>query len=380
MHTASSLRPHVGVCLLSVLLLLLNPAPADSARITGSILKGAEKLVLNSDFGWQYLGRFAFDNSGKAKFNGVFDIGGGSATVTGTKHFLIFYRDGDGFDGWPSVYNAQMSCLNKVIFSRFQATLQIGATTVYDFTVKSATRAAYWYIVYAACDASLMNVTYDMRLTNDATMFPFTSPHISFDRQGVIEVFGFVFGAYFLLSLLFSRSIARLLRRGVLHPVHQIIIGCFCVQWLGLSLELAHETQFAVDGVGLPQTKNAGDVIGAIAYISFLFSLMMIARGWSITTSKLSRKAIMAAYYAVFLGAFIGVYAWDATRDKSATLYVFESWPGFAVLMLNAFLLLNFWVLSFRSFVFEKRKPKKVFYRNFVIAYTCWYFCPALPE
>ena len=36
-------------------------------------------------------------------------------------------------------------------------------------------------------------------------------------------------------------------------------------------------------------------------------------------------------------------------------------------------LLLNFWVLTFRSFVFEKRKPKKIFYRNFVILYTCWY-------
>lgn len=232
-----------------------------------------------------------------------------------------------------------------------------------------------------------------MRLTNDASAFPFTGSHMSYDRQAVVEVFGFVFGAYFLLSLLFSRSIARLLRRGVLHPVHQIVIGCFCLQWLGLTLELAHETQVAVDGVGLPYTKNAGDIIGAIAYISFLFSLMMIARGWSITTSKLSRKAIMGAYYGMFLGAFIAVcdrppnthtpfwycfdgavrYAWDATRDKSATLYVFESWPGFAVLSLNAFLLLNFWVLTFRSFVFEKRKPKKIFYRNFVLLYTCWF-------
>jgi hypothetical protein len=43
------------------------------------------------------------------------------------------------------------------------------------------------------------------------------------------------------------------------------------------------------------------------------------------------------------------------------------------VLCLNAFLLLNFWVLTFRSFVFEKRKPKKIFYRNFVILYTAWY-------
>lgn len=67
------------------------------------------------------------------------------------------------------------------------------------------------------------------------------------------------------------------------------------------------------------------------------------------------------------------MYAWDATRDKSATLYIFESWPGFAVLCMNAFLLLNFWVLTFRSFVFEKRKPKKIFYRNFVILYTAWY-------
>ena len=50
--------------------------------------------------------------------------------------------------------------MNKVIFSRFQATLAAGSSTVYDFTVKSTSRAAYWYIVYAACDAPLINVTY----------------------------------------------------------------------------------------------------------------------------------------------------------------------------------------------------------------------------
>jgi hypothetical protein len=112
--------------------------------------------------------------------------------------------------------------------------------------------------VYAACDSTVMNMTYDMTLTNGPAPFPFTSRQASYDRQGVVEVFGFVFGAYFLLSLLFSRAIARLLRRGVLHPVHQMIIGCFFVQWLGLALELAHETQLNVDGVGLQYTKNAG--------------------------------------------------------------------------------------------------------------------------
>jgi hypothetical protein len=43
------------------------------------------------------------------------------------------------------------------------------------------------------------------------------------------------------------------------------------------------------------------------------------------------------------------------------------------VLTLNAFLMMNFWILTFRSFVFEKRKPKKIFYRNFAICYTLWY-------
>ena len=32
------------------------------------------------------------------------------------------------------------------------------------------------------------------------------------------------------------------------------------MQWLGVTLELAHETQVAVDGEGLPYTKNAGNV------------------------------------------------------------------------------------------------------------------------
>jgi hypothetical protein len=116
-------------------------------RFRGAVLKQQDKIALNTDFGWNFLGRFAFDNTGKARFNGVFDVGGAvsSSTISAQKHFLVFYRDGDGYDGWPSVYNAKMSCLNKVVFSRFQATLQVGASTIYDFTVRSATRASYWY-------------------------------------------------------------------------------------------------------------------------------------------------------------------------------------------------------------------------------------------
>ena len=60
--------------------------------------------------------------------------------------------------------------------------------------------------MYAACDSGYLNMTYDMRLTNDASRFPFTSSHMSYDRQSVAEVQGFVFGGYFVLSLLFSRA------------------------------------------------------------------------------------------------------------------------------------------------------------------------------
>jgi hypothetical protein len=61
---------------------------------------------------------------------------------------------------------------------------------------------------------------------------------VAVPRQGVVETFGFVYGAYFVLSLLFSRGIARLQRRGVLHPVHQIIIGCFFLQVSGHVLPI----------------------------------------------------------------------------------------------------------------------------------------------
>jgi hypothetical protein len=68
-------------------------------RLSGTILKQKPGLEnLNGDFGWQFLGRFAFDNTGRARFNGVFDVGdsGGKNTDSGVRHFLAFYRDGDG--------------------------------------------------------------------------------------------------------------------------------------------------------------------------------------------------------------------------------------------------------------------------------------------
>jgi hypothetical protein len=130
-----------------LLLLLITDCAVHAVRLSGTIQK-QNRDRLNGEFGWQFLGRFAFDNSGKARFNGKFTVGAPSAATldSGIRHFLAFYRDGDGGkDGWPLVYNAaELSCMNKVAFSRFQATLALGSTTVYDFTVTSASRASYW--------------------------------------------------------------------------------------------------------------------------------------------------------------------------------------------------------------------------------------------
>jgi hypothetical protein len=130
-----------------ILLLLITYCPVQAVRLSGTILKQNPGLDnLNGEFGWQFLGRFAFDNTGKARFNGVLNVGGsgGKTSDSGVRHFLAFYRDGDGSGGWPSVYAAEFSCMNKVAFSRFRATLALDSATVYDFTVTSATRASYW--------------------------------------------------------------------------------------------------------------------------------------------------------------------------------------------------------------------------------------------
>jgi hypothetical protein len=63
---------------------------------------------------------------------GIFLPSTETATVQDTTITSVYYCNiWSGTGGWPSVYNArQFSCMNKVAFSRFQATLAYGSTTL----------------------------------------------------------------------------------------------------------------------------------------------------------------------------------------------------------------------------------------------------------
>ena len=71
------------------------------------------------------------------------------------------------------------------------------------------------------------------------------------------------------------------------------------------------------------RTSRCFEVVG---YLIFINTLLLVARGWTITTSKLSRKSENAFFTALLVCIYVGLFFSDTLRDRAdrcVYVYVF---------------------------------------------------------
>jgi len=342
----------------------------------------AEAKFVNRDFqirrteaDWHFVEKFCFDDSGQATL-----AMRATTTDANVTQQLLFYNDFEE-RGWPYIYNSKMTCEERVSptwapASDFLRPMSDGTEdnpyiNFLQYIVPKAQRPRFWYIVYAACGGADVDLHIEMEFLNANRGT--NQHHFSCDEQGLLEVYSFFACVYFVFSCFLLVLLYQLDQRNKLTPVHGFVVASFICEIISIHTKLGHWAQLSGDGIGSLQSETAGKLFHILAQLIFMFTLLLVARGWTITTSKLSRKRYLAGYLACLIAIYVGVFIWDATRDRSATLYVYESWPGFALLLMHWLILILFWVLLLRTYSFEKRSPQRYLYRWLGIIYTFWF-------
>eukprot|EP00802_Teleaulax_amphioxeia_P008520 Tamp_08529.p3 GENE.Tamp_08529~~Tamp_08529.p3 ORF type:complete len:174 (-),score=39.70 Tamp_08529:1605-2126(-) len=140
-----------------------------------------------------------------------------------------------------------------------------------------------------------------------------------------------------------------------------------------MILYLVHYSQYMKDGVGKEGCEIFARCFEVVGYLIFINTLLLVARGWTITTSKLSRKSENAFFTALLVCIYVGLFFSDTLRDRADSNYLYDSWAGYFFIAMNVFLMVTFHYLLHRTYVFEKLVVKRNFYRRFGFIYTIWF-------
>ena len=72
-------------------------------------------------------------------------------------------------------------------------------------------------------------------------------------------------------------------------------------------------------------THRCFEVVGFLVFIN---TLLLIARGWTITTNKLSRKMENLFFTCVLVCIYVGLFFSETLTDPADTVYVYDTWAG----------------------------------------------------
>lgn len=324
--------------------------------------------TVKSDKGWNYLTKFCFDDTGEGLFR--INLKG----IKGEDTRIILYNDLD--NSWPAVYNSPDGCKGRqdAALPQNWRRFPIGEWLGFKYEVSKSGRQHFWFVVISNCDDSI-EVEYELTFRNGGGKW---KKEFSYDEQGLPELYLFFAVMYLIgwLGILYLMNKWR--RRRIVHPIQQMLVCSYATEFTAVICGMIHFFIYMSDGVGAVFLERLGKALHMLARLGFIAVLLLVAKGWTITTSKLNKKRHLAVLMLVLLALHIAVLVLEVTRDQATTLYVYESPPGYALLALNMVTLFFFVIHVIRTSAYERSDTKKAFYRKFGFIFSFWFVTPTL--
>eukprot|EP01128_Nolandella_sp_AFSM9_P003561 TRINITY_DN153_c0_g2_i1.p1 TRINITY_DN153_c0_g2~~TRINITY_DN153_c0_g2_i1.p1 ORF type:complete len:451 (-),score=111.84 TRINITY_DN153_c0_g2_i1:1569-2921(-) len=259
--------------------------------------------------------------------------------------------------------------LKKHAFHRLE--LQPGGKSTIEVPV--FVRAYYFYMSLSNCKGPIEVPSYTVTFLNPGGLW---YRQFSYDLQGIGPIFIFFFLAYTVLLAVHGWGVYQQMQTESWHPIIRILSVCIALEVLACLSQLIHYAVYANNGIGAPALRGLGDLLNMASNIALIFLLILIAKGWAITTSYLANKNVIIIVLGLFGLSYLALFIWDNAMPDG-NLYFYDNWPGLIVLILRFGTWLWF-VWSLRGTIrLESLPEKRQFYFIFGGAYSVWFM--ALP-
>lgn len=242
--------------------------------------------------------------------------------------------------------------------------------------IRETLRPRFWYFVFAACGVeTVVPVEYELHAENIRQGF---QSEFSLDEKGSVPLHlsaAFLFMAVAQTLRLVARRAtgAEALRSRPL--LRLLLVSTMCSAAGASSLSL-HFAVYMLDGYGLGTLEVLGQVFVCCAKGALTLLVLLVAKGWALFYSPedfVRRRLLLLLWaVAVVLSIACEIHV-DYFRDWSTTLYLYETWPGLVILLLNVLFFCEAWRSMRNTYCHETSEEVRIFYVMIALA-SVFYF------
>eukprot|EP01104_Vermistella_antarctica_P017944 TRINITY_DN6500_c0_g1_i1.p1 TRINITY_DN6500_c0_g1~~TRINITY_DN6500_c0_g1_i1.p1 ORF type:complete len:416 (+),score=99.10 TRINITY_DN6500_c0_g1_i1:152-1399(+) len=230
--------------------------------------------------------------------------------------------------------------------------------------------AEYWYFAVANCslaDGQDSVFDWSFEFLNGNSQF-------SYDLSGVVYIY-LLFSIVF-LALTCGQIYAAYVftQQNQFHPILRLLTIAIVLEFISLLVLFVNYVVYIENGSGIEFMVSTGLGFDLVSTVVFMLVLILIAKGWSISTFRLTRRKVLAAFFGMFVIAYALFFVWSQfALDPASSSFVYQSIPGIIVVVLRLMTFAYFLyelVLTFRE---EQQTEKRSFYVKFGITYSLWF-------
>lgn len=291
---------------------------------------------------------------------------------------MRLYVFDDQPNSWPMVYHQDIPCVAKISKSRNSTAIrwnQNGRWVMPLARIHEHVRPRFWYIVAANC-MGFDDIAFEVKFKNQGGDW---KNEFGVNEQGLNTLYLCFFLIYGVGIMIHMYALRHMWREGSLHPIVKLLTSAIFLMFGATFCGLIHYATFVSDGVGAPAIRGFGEFLAIASRLTFVFLLILIAEGWTISTDQIKNRTRFFVFGGLFALAYTLLVIWDLTvRDPASTLYVYESAPGILIVVLDLLTAVWFIVSVHGSHAEEEDPSKSLLYQMIGFGFTLWFI--ALPS
>jgi len=359
-----------------------------------SVLTLGKKVThtFDKNVNWMYVDKFCFSESGG---NLQFDY-----TAPRVHEYLqqriVVYSTAE----WSNVYKQTgMDCKERVKEgsagnARWSKTFQQlqtegGCKHVQNSSTVSCsipvgyTQPAYFYVAVANCPfagpGGVPNMSYVgnrllgtlvLNMTNSGTPV-YATLEFGVDEHTIYETTIVFHIWYFCLLLACYYIKTKCKAAGLQYKIIKWVGAASFFSWFGTIFKLVYLGEYSNNGTADGNVDGFANLLQLISDMLLLVTVVDLARGYTISTNSVPRRVTFCVVLLVFILGCI-LYTAGRWRDPALTEYVYESTPGYLLIVTR--LLVTVWVgrILHETYNEEKEHKKRQWYQTFGVFSIMW--------
>lgn len=263
----------------------------------------------------------------------------------------------------------------------------LNVMTGYQFTyrVQDLKNPRFWYLSMVACyrnttknncswvrSTENIDIDYDIWLVNGDPGSKHQNPfehQFSFEDHDLVESYAVFFVLYIILIPIWLYAYIK-----QKHTITKILTASMCFEFIGIVFNLLHWIIFSFNGIGFYVISVIGNAVDVVSECMFMLTLLLIAKGWTITQMEITGKPIVFSIWGCYTLLNCVLFIWNLLEvDVISNIDEWQTWPGYITLAFRLMIMVWF-LVELRQIVRNSKHPDRLlFLQQFGAYFLVWF-------